>query len=118
MADIQSPPGSIYTPIRKLSRGLANVFYGVAEIPASFETTLKEEGGREAFSYGLINGIDRAGTRIAYGLFEVVNFRTPKYKNSYRPFYDDIDYDTVHGYTEFPPAVGFEHTSHVRIQTN
>ncbi|MEM0968405.1 MAG: hypothetical protein AAGJ31_03560, partial [Verrucomicrobiota bacterium] len=61
VADIQSPPGSIYTPIRKLSRGLANVFYGVAEIPASFETTLKEEGGREAFSYGLINGIDRAG---------------------------------------------------------
>jgi len=110
VADIQSPPGSMYTPIRKLSRGLANIFYSPAELISTFENTLKTQGGREAFSYGIISGLDRAGIRLGYGFYEVINFRCPNYKGSYRSALPSTRFDTVHGYTEFPPTIGFETT--------
>lgn len=117
-ADIQSPPGDRHTPVRKLSRALSNIFYGVMEIPTTFEKTLKNEGAPEAFSYGVIEGVDRAGTRLGYGLFELVNFRTPKYKESFRAPYKSDTQDTVHGYTEFPPQFGFASAEdYVRTQS-
>ena len=118
-ADIHTPPGDRETPVRKLSRGLANILYGFMEIPASWEKTLKEEGAPEAFTYGIINGFDRAGMRFGYGLFEVINFRTPKYKDSYRMPYKGLDYDSVHGMREFPPEIGFATRSgYVRNSSN
>ena len=118
-ADIQSPPGDRETAVRKLSRGLANILYGFMEIPVSFETTLKEQGAPEAFTFGIINGIDRAGMRFGYGLYEVVNFRSPKYKDSFRKPYKGLDYDTVHGMREFPPEYGFSSGSgYVRSSSN
>lgn len=118
-ADIQSPPGDRETSVRKLSRGLSNILYGFMEIPASFETTLKNEGAGEAFTYGIINGFDRAGMRFGYGLYELVNFRSPKYKESFRKPYKGLDYDTVHGMREFPPEVGFSSRSgYVRSSSN
>ena len=32
-ADIQAPPGAQYDSSRKLGRALANIFYGITEIP-------------------------------------------------------------------------------------
>lgn len=116
--DIQSPPGSRDTPVRKLSRAIANIFYGVTEIPVTFEKTLKEEGGTAAFTQGVVEGADRAGMRFGYGLYELVNFRTPKYKESYRAPYARDHYDTVHGYAEYPPQVGFSSSQYVRSQSN
>lgn len=106
-ADIQSPPGDRNTPVRKLSRALANIVYGVMEIPVTFESTLHQQGGAEAFTHGIVKGIDRTGTRFGYGLYELVNFRTPKYKESFRMPYKSDTYDSVHGYTEYPPQFGF-----------
>ncbi len=117
VADIQSPPGSKHTPVRKLSRGLANIIYGPLELTATFERTLKEDGSMEAFSHGIVNGLDRAGMRIGYGLFELVNFRTPIFKESYRPPYASDTFDTVHGYTEFPSTAGFTSSDYVRRQS-
>ena len=107
VADIQSPPGSRETPVRKLGRALGNLIYGFMEVPVTFERTLLTEGGPEAFTVGVVEGLDRAGIRMGYGLYELVNFRTPKYKESFRAPYPFLDYDTVHGYTEFPPSYGF-----------
>jgi putative exosortase-associated protein (TIGR04073 family) len=117
VADIQSPPGSKYTPVRKLSRALANIFYGPLELTSSYQRTLESEGNLEAWSYGIVNGLDRAGSRIGYGLYELVNFRTPIYKESYRPPYASDKYDTVQGYTEFPATAGFTSSNYVRSQS-
>lgn len=116
VADIQCPPGSVYTPLRKLSRGLANIFYSPAEIFHSMERSLYEDNGHVAFSYGLLRGFDRAGIRIGYGFYEVVNFRTPMYKRSYRPPYASDRLCPINGYTEFPTTFGFAHTRYVRKQ--
>ena len=116
-ADIQSPPGSRETPVRKLSRALSNIIYGFMDVPVNFENTLKTEGAPEAFSYGIVEGLDRAGIRLGYGMYELVNFRTPKYKESFRAPYPFLDYDTVHGYTEFPPSYGFS-TSKGYVRSN
>ncbi|MFT5469817.1 MAG: putative exosortase-associated protein (TIGR04073 family) [Verrucomicrobiales bacterium] len=107
IADIQSPPGDRHSPVRKLSRALSNIVYGAMEIPVQFESTLRKEGGTEAFSYGIVKGIDRTGARLGYGLFELVNFRTPKHKESFRAPYASDKYDSVNGYTEYPPQFGF-----------
>ena len=117
LADIQSPPGSKYTSVRKLSRALANIFYGPLELTSSYQRTLEAEGNLEAWSYGIVNGLDRAGSRIGYGLYELVNWRTPMYKESYRPPYASDKYDTVHGYTEYPATAGFTSSNYVRSQS-
>ena len=39
-ADIQAPPGAQYNSSRKLGRALANIFYGVTEIPEQFFLSL------------------------------------------------------------------------------
>jgi len=106
-ADIQAPPGDADTPVRKLSRGLANVFYGFMEIPNTMQRTLETDGSVAAFSEGIIVGADRAAMRFGYGMFEAVNFRTPKYKESYRAPYALDTYDPTNGYTEYPPRMGF-----------
>jgi putative exosortase-associated protein (TIGR04073 family) len=116
-ADIHTPPGNKYTATRKLSRALANIFYGPLEISSSFERSLNEGDAREAFSHGIVNGIDRAGIRMGYGFYELVHFRTPNYKESYRPPYASDKYDSVHGYTEFPAAAGFTASDYVRRQS-
>lgn len=106
-ADIQSPPGDRHSPVRKLSRALSNIIYGVMELPVTFEKTMKQEGATEAFTHGIIKGVDRTGQRLGYGLYELVNFKTPKYKESFRAPYPSDKYDSVNGYTEYPPQLGF-----------
>jgi putative exosortase-associated protein (TIGR04073 family) len=116
VADIQCPPGSAYTPIRKLSRGLANIFYSPAEVFHRVERSLREDDGNVAFSYGIVSGLDRMGIRIGYGLYEVVNFRTPMYKRSFRPPYPSDRMCPINGYTEFPPTFGFGNTVVIRTE--
>ena len=44
-ADIQAPPGAQYNSSRKLGRALANIFYGITEIPEQlFRITRKRLG--------------------------------------------------------------------------
>ena len=116
-ADIQAPPGDLHTPVRKLSRGLSNIFFGWTEIPASFIRNNERQGQvSEGAFYGLLNGLERTGVRLGYGIYEVINFHTPLYKGSYRAPYTSMEYDPVAGYEEFPPQIGYistiEYTRH------
>ena len=107
VADIQSPPKAKYTSTRKLARGLSNVIYGWTELPTSvWRSYEKGDPTPEMLVNGIITGLERTGSRFAYGLYEVVNFRKPLYKNSYRPPYPRLNFDPNHGYEEFPPQVG------------
>lgn len=111
-ADIQAPPKSEYNSNRKLARGLSNVVYGWTELPATFLREHEHNSPvQEVFFYGIINGLERTGQRLAYGLYEVVNFRKPLYKDTYRPPYTSINYDPVNGYEEFPPQIGYLSTA-------
>jgi putative exosortase-associated protein (TIGR04073 family) len=107
VADIQAPPKSEYTSTRKLSRGLANILYCWIELPVTIWRT--HETGAQSTEWildGPIQGLERTGNRLVYGVYEVVNFRSPIYKDTFRPPYTSINYDPIHGYEEFPPQIG------------
>ncbi len=106
-ADIQAPPKSKYTSTRKLSRGLSNILYGWTELPVTvWRSAESGDQATEVIFNGIITGLERTGARLAYGVYEVVNFRKPLYKDTYRPPYTSINYDPIHGYEEFPPQLG------------
>ena len=107
-ADIQAPPKNQYNNVRKLSRGLANILYSWTELPNSL-IRLDERQGQttEIIVFGIVNGLERSGVRLAYGLYEVVNFNRPIYKDTFRPPYTSKRYAPVLGYEEFPGQIGF-----------
>ena len=54
MADFQAPPAEKNGPIRKLSRALSNIVYGVTEIPTQWNKTNREEGGTVCFAGAIL----------------------------------------------------------------
>ena len=110
MADYQAPPSEKNGPIRKLSRSLANIIYGVSEIPVQWSKTNREEGGTSAATYGLIHGTRKSVARLGFGIFELVTFPFPVYKGGYKMPYPERLRESTHpstGYLEFPPELGF-----------
>ncbi len=108
-ADIQAPPAEKHTFVRKLSRAVANIAYGVTEIPTDFKITEKEGGGSE-FTYAAVHGTGKTLARLGYGLYELVTFPFPSYKYGYRAPYDPVVRGSTHpstGFMEFPPELGF-----------
>ena len=106
-ADIQAPPKDKYTANRKLARGLSNILYCWIEWPVTIWR--KQETGSQSTAIwvdGTIEGLERTGTRLVYGFYEVVNYRQPIYKGSFRQPYTRINYNPLHGYEEFPPQIG------------
>lgn len=107
LADIQSPPGARWNWSRKLSRAVANLAYGVTEIPITWMKVDRTDGNNAAFSSMAIDGTKRSVVRIGYGLFELVTFPFPAYKGGYRPpYYKHEKFDPWRGYEEFPPQLG------------
>lgn len=107
-ADIQQPPASDYGPTRKLGRGIANVAFGLSEIPDCIAAENYNDGNAAAWSYGLVRGVGRSFARLGYGLYEIATFPCPTVRCSYRPPYrSDIPWINS-GYSEFPPELGFE----------
>lgn len=122
MADFQAPPAEKNGPIRKLSRAISNIVYGVTEIPNQFLKTDREEGGPAAGSYGLVHGTRKTVARLGFGIFELVTFPFPVYKDGYRQPYPERLRESTHpstGYLEFPPELGFvSGVQHTRGQFN
>jgi len=120
ICDIHEPPKYKYTKTRKMARGFANILYGWHEVPMTMwrmgESHTEQANG--VWTAGLLQGFQRAGARLKYGIYEVINWQRPLYKDSYRPPYPDINYLPMHGYEEFPPQIGNLSTVHyVRERT-
>jgi putative exosortase-associated protein (TIGR04073 family) len=122
-ADIQAPPGSKYTSARKFGRGLANVLYGIIEIPEQIVRKTEDNGSKAGWSYGVVDGTRRAFKRVGYGFYELVTFHCPTYHGTFKPPYtrcgadDRIEMNPRDGLTEFPPELGFEsYFKHSRAQ--
>ncbi len=108
VADIQAPPGSNYTRVRKLSRALANIFYGATEIPNSWQRTAVGAGGSTSAAYGTMQGVHKTMNRVGFGIYELVTFPFPTYKGGYRqPYLTKEATNPARGFQEFPVEVGY-----------
>lgn len=107
-ADIQDPPGNDYGPTRKLGRGLANVVFGVAELPVQIARVNEREGNSAALSYGVVRGLGRTCMRFHAGLWEMFSFPFPANQGTYRPVLPGHIRHIHGGYEEFPPELGNE----------
>jgi putative exosortase-associated protein (TIGR04073 family) len=108
LADIQDPPSNNYGPTRKLGRGISNVLFGIAELPATIAKVNEHEGNSAAAGYGVVRGLGRSYMRFHAGLFEIFSFPFPVNRGTYYPILrPSIPY--IHaGYDEFPPELGNE----------
>ena len=108
LADIQDPPANDHGPTRKLSRGLANVVFGIAELPVQIARVNEREGNSAALSYGVVRGIGRSRMRFHAGVWEMFSFPFATNRGTYRPILPS-HYHYIHaGYEEFPPELGNE----------
>jgi putative exosortase-associated protein (TIGR04073 family) len=113
-ADIQAPPGSTYTSSRKLGRAISNIVYGFIEIPEQIVRKNEQYGRKAGFTYGAVDGTNRALKRMGYGFYELFTFTCPTYRGTFKPPYERCGEDNriemnVHdGLSEFPPELGFE----------
>lgn len=121
--DIQAPPGAQYTSSRKLGRAISNILYGVTEIPEQI-VRQNETSSNAGWSYGVVNGTQRAFRRMGYGFYELFTFHCPTYKGTFKPPYSKcgsdwrIEMDPSDGLSEFPPELGFDnYFYHTRTQT-
>jgi putative exosortase-associated protein (TIGR04073 family) len=108
LADIQDPPMNDYGPTRKLSRGLANVMFGVTELFQNPNEINAREGNAAAWTYGPVKGVGRFFVRMHFGFYEILTFPFPTTRGSYRvPYRSNIPW--IHGgLEEWPPELGFE----------
>jgi putative exosortase-associated protein (TIGR04073 family) len=122
-ADIQAPPSSQYTSSRKLGRALSNILYGLTEIPEQMVRKGQEQGRSAGWSYGIVDGTNRAMRRLGYGFYELFTFTCPTYRGTYKQPYERcgednrIQMNVADGLSEYPPELGFEsYFSHTRTQ--
>jgi len=121
--DIQAPPGAKYTSTRKLGRAIANILYGVTEIPDAIVRTARTDGSKAAWSAGLVEGTTKTYKRLGYGFYELFTFRCPTYKGTFKPPYENcgtdarIEFDPYRGFSEFPPELGTDNQPFTRSQS-
>ncbi|MCF7734605.1 MAG: exosortase system-associated protein, TIGR04073 family [Akkermansiaceae bacterium] len=122
-ADIQAPPGSTYTSSRKLGRAISNILYGFIEIPEQIVRKSDDHGRKAGWSYGAVDGTNRALRRLGYGFYELFTFTCPTYRGTFKPPYERCGEDNrvqmnpSDGLSEFPPELGFEtYYNYSRIQ--
>ena len=107
-ADIQDPPMNDQGPIRKLSRGLANLLGGSTEIFVTWTARNAGEGNSAAAYHGLEDGVWRTLVRMGAGFYDVVTFPAPTMKGSYASPLPSCAPWVNNGFEEFPPELGFE----------
>jgi putative exosortase-associated protein (TIGR04073 family) len=74
-------------PEEKLGRGISNSleFARGGEMRRSIEQTAVFESPSQAYTTGVIRGIDRSFERTGVGLWEIASFPFPNHKDSYGP---------------------------------
>ncbi len=61
-------------PVRKLSRGVSNLAFGMFEIPKQMEKSWEEDSNMIGFGVGFIKGVGHFVYREAVGILEIVTF--------------------------------------------
>lgn len=113
-ADFQAPPGHAFNSTRKLGRAISNILYGFIEIPEQIVRKSDDYGRKAGWSYGAVDGTNRALKRLGYGFYELFTFTCPTYRGTFKPPYERcgedyrIEMNPHDGLSEFPPELGFE----------
>jgi len=79
------------TPVKKLGRGIANIFTCPIELPYRIGQANEEDGPFAAFTWGILEGICRTGMRLVVGVYEVISFPIP-FPAYYEPIIDDPEF--------------------------
>lgn len=67
----------ILKPVEKLSRGIANVAFGVLEIPIQMQDVKNRAGGIAGLTYGTLRGVTFFLARVGVGVVDIVTFPFP-----------------------------------------
>ena len=81
---------------RKLGRGIANLLFGIVEVPNQVTQTSADRGGAAGTTFGVGKGIMRWIGRELVGAYEIVTFPFPMpsgYKPIIRPEWPNEDYE-------------------------
>ena len=85
-----------HNALRKLGRGVANVLFGIVEVPNQITKATSEHGGAAGVTYGVGKGFVRWFARELTGAYEVVTFPVPfprGYKPVMKPEFPNEDYE-------------------------
>ena len=88
-------PPSGQNALRKLGRGIANVLFGIVEVPNQITKAASEHGGG-GIPYGIGKGFVRWFGREVTGVYDVVTFPVPfpkGYKPIMKPEFPNEDYE-------------------------
>jgi putative exosortase-associated protein (TIGR04073 family) len=70
--------------LRKFGRGIANVLFGIVEVPNQITKVTSEQGGGAGATYGVGKGIYRWFGRELTGVYDIVTFPVP-FPKGYKP---------------------------------
>ena len=94
IAGTDDPPSG-QNALRKLGRGIANLLFGIVEVPNQITKATSEHGGG-GLPYGIGKGIVRWFGREVTGAYDVVTFPVPfpkGYKPIMKPEFPNEDYE-------------------------
>ena len=95
IAGTDDPPSG-QNALRKLGRGIANILFGIVELPNQITKTTSEHGGGAGVTYGVGKGFLRWFGRELTGAYDVVTFPVPLprgYKPIMKPEFPADDYE-------------------------
>jgi putative exosortase-associated protein (TIGR04073 family) len=81
---------------RKLGRGVANLLFGIVEVPNQITQTTNARGGAAGSTFGVGKGLMRWVGRELTGVYEIVTFPIPAprgYKPIMMPEWPNEDYE-------------------------
>ena len=73
----ENEPAWFTRPAEKLGRGIANVAFGVLELPMQWTIVSREDGGIAGLTYGTLKGVGHIVARVCVGVVEIVTFPFP-----------------------------------------
>ena len=82
--------------LRKLGRGIANVLFGIVEVPNQITKVTSAQGGGAGVTYGVGKGFVRWIGREFTGVYDIVTFPVPfpkGYKPVMKPEFPAEDYE-------------------------
>ena len=70
-------PQWLMRPVEKLGRGIANVAFGVFELPMQWSAVSRDEGGIAGLTKGTLKGLCYVVARLGVGVVDIVTFPAP-----------------------------------------
>ncbi len=84
-------PGYCGDPIRKLGRGICNVFTCPLEVVKQTSDVANSDGPMAGATYGVLKGIGMMAIRVVVGVYETATFLVP-FPKEYKPILNNPEF--------------------------